>query len=137
MMTLLERFTRKIETPREPDGCWSWTGSRTGDGYGQFRDGKVKRAHRVSHELFVGHIPEHFDVDHKCRNRGCVRPDHLEAVTTLENCRRGGARNHNAVKTHCPRGHLYGTTRRKDGGRVCLPCARAASADWRLRQVRS
>ena len=76
------------------DGCWEWEGSKTRDGYGQIEDGRRSdrhnlRAHRVVYEGLRGPIPEGLDLDHLCRNRGCVRPDHLKPVTRSENCRRG------------------------------------------------
>lgn len=64
------------------DGCWEWTGYVNVRGYGALKyRGKVLAAHRVSYELFVGPIPGGLQLDHLCRNRSCVRPGHLEAVT--------------------------------------------------------
>ena len=75
------------------DGCWHWTGARQSDGYGSFqRSGQTRLAHRAMYELFVGDIPEGLELDHLCRDRGCVRPDHLEPVAHLENVRRGALR---------------------------------------------
>lgn len=59
--------------------------------------------HRFSYEHFVGPLADGFEIDHLCRNRGCVNPAHLEAVTRLENCRRGAY----AQKTHCKHGHEF------------------------------
>lgn len=67
-------------------GCWEWTASLFRCGYGQFGAGKY--AHRWSYEFFTGPIPEGLDVDHVCRNRKCVNPDHLEAVTRSVNIKR-------------------------------------------------
>lgn len=67
--------------------CWDWTASEHTDGYGEFRlNGKVRKAHRVSYEMANGDIPEDKDLDHRCRNRKCVRPDHLRLVTNKQNC---------------------------------------------------
>ena len=67
-------------------GCWEWTASKHEDGYGEFQlKGKVRKAHRVAYELTHGGIPEGKDIDHRCRNRGCVRPDHLRLVTNKQN----------------------------------------------------
>lgn len=66
--------------------CWLWTGSRTTEGYGKFR---TLAAHRVFYRALVGPVPPHMDLDHLCRVRHCVRPDHMEPVTHGENVRRG------------------------------------------------
>ncbi|HTE68439.1 MAG TPA: HNH endonuclease signature motif containing protein [Actinomycetes bacterium] len=52
--------------------------------------GRLQRAHRVFYELYVGPIPDGFQIDHICSNKLCVKPDHLHAVTALENVRRTG-----------------------------------------------
>lgn len=70
--------------------CWEWIGNLDGKGYGRlstFADGKYqkRRAHRVSYEWFKGPIPPEYDVDHKCQNRACIAPDHLEAAPMLKN----------------------------------------------------
>ena len=70
-------------------GCWVWPGRLTPDGYGQCRYiGKSMLAHRLSYELHVGPIPAGLTIDHLCRNRCCVNPDHLELVTHKQNQRR-------------------------------------------------
>lgn len=70
--------------------CWIWKLARGRDGYGVVWDGRSMRvAHRVYWEEAHGPVPEGLTLDHLCRERGCVRPDHLEPVTHAENCRRG------------------------------------------------
>lgn len=84
-------FWRKVNKTK---GCWLWTaGKFSGTEYGQFRSHeKNVRAHRFSYELRNGPIPAGLVVDHKCRVTLCVRPSHLEAVTSGENISRGHSR---------------------------------------------
>jgi hypothetical protein len=71
-------------------GCWNWQRSLSDDGYGYFRHrGRMIFAHRWSYEKLVGPIPEGLDIDHKCRNRRCINPAHLEPVPRVVNVRRG------------------------------------------------
>jgi hypothetical protein len=126
-MDAFERLIRKIDTS---DDCWTWTGNRCRKGYGRIKiGGNQKQAHRVAYEFFVGPIPCGLTIDHLCRNRGCVRPNHLEPVTGRENTLRGVAPSAmNAVKTHCVNGHPFdeANTYWWGGGawRSCRACMR-------------
>lgn len=102
----VQRFWAKVE---KSDDCWPWIGSRGADGYGRFWDGKsFVLAHRFVLRL-VGREPaSDLQVDHLCRVRECVRPDHLDAVTRLVNVRR--ALPYREQKTHCKRGHDFAVT---------------------------
>lgn len=74
----------------EETGCWEWMWCISSCGYGALkRDGRVLKAHRVYYERHKGPIPDGLQIDHLCRNRRCVNPAHLEAVTKTENLRRG------------------------------------------------
>ncbi|MFF3643369.1 HNH endonuclease signature motif containing protein [Streptomyces sp. NPDC002564] len=104
-------------------GCWEWTASSTTSGYASFTvPGLARTAHRAAYLLMVGPIPEGLHLDHLCRNRLCVNPDHLEPVTQAENNRRAGA-----ARTRCAKGHVYdvaNTYIRSNGARDCRACNR-------------
>ena len=130
---LMERFWEKVDI-RE-DGCWVWTastfGGKPGNEYGGIRLGPkaagMRLAHRVSYEFYKGPIPDGLHIDHLCRVRLCVNPDHLEAVTPKQNVLRGVSMvAANVRKTHCPYGHPYDlfNTYVYRGSRFCRPCLR-------------
>jgi hypothetical protein len=110
-------------------GCGEFTliGEKTGQP--NRYAGRVRQAHRFAWELLRGAIPDGLTLDHLCRNRRCVNPDHLEPVTAVENTMRGQAPHAiNARKTHCLRGHAFdeeNTYVRSDGARICRACVRA------------
>jgi len=104
-----DRFARFWSRLSCDFGCWSWTGSLTSDGYGQFAvEGRSMRAHRLSWLAFVGPLERPGEpglvLDHLCRNRACVCPAHLELVTPQVNVRRG--RSCYDSQLLCKRGHL-------------------------------
>lgn len=121
------------------DGCWEWLGSRTSNGYGRHQmRGKHWMAHRAAYVLLVGPIADGMQLDHLCRNRGCVNPEHLEQVTARENTLRSSSFiADNARKTHCHKGHEFtpeNTYAMKGGGRSCRECANASQRRYRAKQ---
>lgn len=123
-------------------GCWQVAGPRY-FGYGRWRR---STAHRAIYLEVVGPIPDGYQVDHLCHDpqecepgegcthRGCINPDHLEAVSPAVNTyRSGNPFAVNARKTHCKRGHEFtpeNTTLAKSNAsgrfqRVCRKCAAA------------
>lgn len=126
------------ERVQKSEGCWEWTGPINSKGYGNLHIGEVwspdgKRrnvlAHRFSYTLHKGTIPQGLTLDHLCRNRACVNPDHLEPVTMRENVLRGDTMKR---LTHCKHGHEFTDdnikwekmSTRKALKRLCLTCAR-------------
>jgi len=138
---LPKRFWNKVKlVPCEllSTDCWQWIASLTHKGYALFHVGSKKdgtnrmaTAHLLAYKTLVGPVPDGKQLDHLCRNRGCVNPSHLEPVTGSENCLRGLTGANMAIregaKTHCPKGHPYddnNTGRKADGSRYCRTCAR-------------
>lgn len=134
MFETLQAFPRLWSKVDADGDCWEWKAYRRRDGYGALRyRGMPRPAHAVVYETLVDRVPDGMELDHLCRNHGCVNPDHLEPVTHAENIRRGvwGAAipgKRLATKTHCPQGHPYsGDNLYIDhrGSRICLQCKRA------------
>src|SRR5258708_2280171 len=97
---LLDRMGTKFTVG---DDCWLWHAAIDKAGYARIGDqGKVLYAHRVMYEMLGGPIPTGLHIDHLCRVRHCIRPAHLEPVTSRVNSMRGvGVAPKNAAKTHC------------------------------------
>lgn len=125
----IEAFWVKVEKTRS---CWNWIGHINPLGYGQTRwKDKTLYAHRVSFELKKGEIPKGLEIDHLCRNRRCVNPTHMEAVTRKINLLRGNTfQAINVAKTHCPKGHAYDYVDTY-GKRRCRKCYFASQKKWR------
>ena len=116
------------------NGCWNWRGGLVSGGYGGLCVvGAYRKAHRLAYEAFVGPIPEGFTIDHLCRNRGCINPEHLEPVTPRVNILRGvGLAAKEAQQTHCFRGHEFdllntGHPKNHKRSRYCKTCDRERS----------
>lgn len=131
----VERLMKHV-SPEPNTGCWLWTGAvLKSNGYGVFSigTGAEKRqmtAHRAAYSLLRASVPADREVDHLCRVRCCVNPDHLEVVTHHENTLR-----RSAAQTHCKRGHEFtaeNTKRGRKGERNCRACGPARRAEKRV-----
>ncbi len=135
-MTVFDRFWSFVSFARGARGCWLWHGT-VADGYGKFffQGSQFRLAHRWVYEMYAGHIPVGMALDHLCRVRNCVRPDHLQPVTFEENTRRGQVGSNMRDKTNCPKGHPYSGDNlyvdKKTGRRSCTECKRLWAANDR------
>jgi hypothetical protein len=129
----IDRFNDFIGHKKDIKDCWIWQGCTDTKGYGLLRiKNKNVKAHRFSYQYYIGPIPKGLQLDHLCKVKNCVNPNHLEAVTLQENMRRsqpdrifsfdiGKA---NREKTHCPSGHKYSVenTYIRNKSRNCKKC---------------
>lgn len=140
----IDLFWEKVAV-RSRNECWQWLGYRDPEGYGRFheRTGSAKihitiRAHRWIYKEVVGDIPEGYVIDHLCRDRGCVNPSHLEAVTNQENLERGwGRRIKNGMVNECINGHEFtsdNTYLHPRGSKVCRTCTARSRRKYELRK---
>lgn len=141
-LALEERLLRQREI--SPSGCWAWTGpvNQQSYSYGVMHVGKrLSLVHRIAHELWIGPIPDGYEVDHVA-DRGCIstlcfNPAHLEAVTPQINTLRSTSFSAiNSQKTHCVNGHPLDEAntyirKREEGGRWCRACGRERSRRYR------
>lgn len=114
--------------------CLVWTHNLTQAGYGSFS--LLKRnwlAHRIAHEMWIGEIPEGHDVHHKCENRACIEPTHLESLSRKDHLAIGV----NSYKTHCKRNHEFTPENtiqvKRNGvitGRSCRQCMNDRNRIW-------
>lgn len=138
----IEKFLSRIVPAGD---CLMWAGPRNRDGYGIFscqQEGLHQGAHRWAYLWGFGSIPEGLELDHLCRNRGCVNPKHLEAVSHQENIKRSawGERN-SFTETCCPKGHNYEeagfyVSYYKDGRPKQRECKICASDRGRIRYLK-
>lgn len=121
-----------LSIPEPNSGCWLWLGVIKNNGYGTLGVKRGSRwltqhAHRISYEAAGGIIPDGADLDHKCRNRACVNPLHLEPVSRSQNLARSPLMNRQIAKTECPKGHPYSGINSR-GQRICHRCLAEAQA---------
>ena len=122
--------------------CWEWQAAKT-NGYGVVQhDGRVQRAHRVVYVSLTGPLPDELELDHLCRNRGCVNPKHTEPVTgVVNNARSDSASAKHARQTECLRGHAFtdeNTYLRKRGSKIerfCRECMRQRDRERYARKI--
>ena len=111
-----DRFWTKAN---KTDTCWLWTANLDECGYRRISMNRIMRgAHRISYQMIVGEIPEGLEIDHLCRVRHCVNPDHLEVVTHKANMERSVHRN--SLKVECQ-------------SRGCRICRTEAVRRWRAK----
>jgi hypothetical protein len=127
------RLHRKTEVD-PASGCWNWIGGIDINGYGVVSSsGRSVGAHRLAYELLASPVPDGKELDHLCRNRRCVNPEHLEPVTPQENVLRGTQpsvlrRRQKLATGMCSRGHVM-----PDPTKLCRECANALRRERRAR----
>lgn len=145
MKTIDDIFANSMPVPH--CGCWIWMGAISGtNGYGNVRsNGRYWGAHRLAYTVAKGEPPRGLYLDHLCRVRACVNPDHLDPVTPLENVRRSPLGITSRLgdscraRVSCPAGHPYSdenTYYRKDGSRQCRACQKVRNKSERCREQR-
>jgi len=122
------RFWSRVQVGKATD-CWNWSAGLW-NGYGSFYiNNKRHKAHRVSFVLANGYQPD--VCRHKCDNRLCVNPNHLENGNHKDNTndmmQRGRWRNQHINKTHCVNGHELSEQNiyRSGNKRTCRTCSKA------------
>lgn len=124
-------------TEVKDSGCWEWQSTLCPNGYGRLKTRKKilgeRRVHRISYRLLAGEIPDGLVLDHLCRVKHCINPDHLEPVTDRENLRRAFA-----MITACPQGHEYTPentyVKPATGTRECRRCRAAQRLKYKAKQ---
>jgi hypothetical protein len=119
---MISNFWSKVT---ESGDCLEWNGVIDRHGYGRYNK---QLAHRFAYQYITEDLDNNLQIDHLCRNRRCVNPEHMEQVTSKENTLRGTGITANFAKTtHCPQGHIYdeaNTYYTPSGSRTCRACNR-------------
>lgn len=136
LLEMVEKYNLRRFFKISKSGCWLYQMYLTPRGYGRINvDKKCHFAHRYFYQTLVGEIPKGLVIDHICRVRRCVNPQHLRVVTLFDNIMCGvgfGAKN--ARKKRCLRGHKFRdvTWAAKKKKRYCIACDRV----WRRNYYR-
>lgn len=126
------RTTQLLGHVIQESGCWDWVGTLQRNGYAAITNRSKKHmVHRYYYEFYRGPIPNGLHIDHLCRNRICVNPEHLEAVTQAENNRRAGKKGTNCKRCGTP----YSWGVHGEPGSVCVPCKNRRNRDSRRRRL--
>lgn len=129
-----EMLTRRHVTET---GCWEYIGQHTAQGYGKLKwMGITTTAHRIAAAIKLGHPLKGRDnpICHSCNNPPCFNPEHLydgtPSTNQLDSVLRGT--HHEALKTHCPKGHPYDSSNTviDEGKRRCRECRLARQREW-------
>lgn len=135
-----ERFISKIKVGKKDD-CWEWLAGKSRNGYGVFSiNDKSFSAHRVSWAITKGALDTSLVLDHVCRNRACVNPDHLREVSRAINAYENNSSPvvANLTKTKCIRGHdLLGDNlyiAPASGDRACRKCRMFADRKYKAKR---
>lgn len=137
-MIFEERFWKKVDK-NGPNGCWIWLGYKTPAGYSgmaRLEDWSQREyPHRTAYKLSGRVIPDGYTIDHLCKTRDCVNPNHMRAVTQGENTLAGNTvASINAAKTQCIHGHEFSVDESRVRRRVCKECNKVTQQRWRDRQ---
>jgi hypothetical protein len=122
----IQSFFQKVN---KTDECWEWTAHTLPNGYGTFSLlSRPYLVHRIAYFLYKGELTDGLQIDHLCRNRRCVNPEHLEEVTPRVNTLRGISPSAlNYGKPSCKNGHRFSKEntyirRDRNKGRECKTC---------------
>ena len=126
-MTFADWMSTRVDASGD---CWEWTKAINGRGYGScWYQGRYWGAHRLVYSQLVGD-PGSLHLHHLCRNKACVNPDHLAAMSQGDN-------NHQERRAFCKRGHPMNdatTWTRSNGRRICKRCNAVNLREWRARR---
>lgn len=124
----LELIAEKVT--RTPDGCWEYGGARS-NGYAKCQIKRVNyRVHRLLKSIVDGRsVAPTLELDHLCRNRACINPDHLEAVSNGVNVYRARQGMCMAGKHKMTDENAY--VQPSNGIRCCRECRDTRMRKWR------